>query len=513
MIATLGKYLAALVLASSTLLSTAAETDSLMYYSVSLLGNASSGDTAPYMLGSWNYGRVTGRAGVWNDGLIKKDVNLGRRFSWGAGFEYMLGYGVATDYARWDNEAGVWGKEALRQSPARIQQLYGEIKYRGVYLLAGMKERTSGIVDGSLSSGDLVRSNNSRPIPGVAAGFVDFQDIPFTNGWVQIDGEIMYGRFTDNTFNRKQFNHYTGLLVVDLMYTYKRCYFRTKPSMPFSVTVGMQTAGLFGGEAHFYSKGKIVRSHNPGFKFKDIFDMFFPREGSGEGYYKGNSLGSWDLKLRYRFADGSRLTAYFEGPWEDGSGIGRQNGWDGLYGLQYDFAEAGWLTSALIEYIDFTNQGGPIHYAPSDNPGSTITDGVTGGDNYYNNDFYGSYTNYGMSIGSAFPLAPIYNLNGDPSFLHNRCRGFHAAVKGSPLDNLSYRLMCSYQKAGGSGRQPARHKLHSFSMMAEAAWCPAAKLPGLEVKASLGFDKGSLRGDNFGALVGIKYSGSFNFRR
>ena len=35
-------------------------------------------------------------------------------------------------------------------------------------------------------------------IPGVEAGFLGFQNIPFTNGWVQIGGAISYGRFTDD---------------------------------------------------------------------------------------------------------------------------------------------------------------------------------------------------------------------------------------------------------------------------------------------------------------------------
>nr|MDE6854752.1 capsule assembly Wzi family protein [Muribaculaceae bacterium] len=155
-------------------------------YEVSLTANASTGAHAPYMIGSWNYGRITGASGIWNDGRIEKRTDLRKRFSWGAGAEYMAGYGSAAEYDRYDAASLTMGRHGVRQAPIRLQQLYGEVKYRGVYLLAGMKERHSLIVDGNLSSGDLTRSNNSRPIPGVAAGFVDFQDIPLTDGWVQI---------------------------------------------------------------------------------------------------------------------------------------------------------------------------------------------------------------------------------------------------------------------------------------------------------------------------------------
>lgn len=187
-------------------------------YDASVLANASTGHFAPYMIGSWNYGRINAKAGLWHDGLIKKDLDKSRRFSWGAGFEYILGYGSAADYDRYDAVSGSWTSHSRRQSPARIQQFYGELKYRSVYLLAGMKERHSRIVDDSLSSGDLTRSNNSRPIPGVAAGFLDFVDIPFTNGWVQIDGEIMYGKFTDSKYKEQTFNYYYGNLATDLVY-------------------------------------------------------------------------------------------------------------------------------------------------------------------------------------------------------------------------------------------------------------------------------------------------------
>ncbi|MDE6525709.1 MAG: capsule assembly Wzi family protein, partial [Muribaculaceae bacterium] len=450
-------------------------------YEASLTANASSGDFAPYMLGSWNYGRVNSASGIWHDGRIEKKMTTASRFDWGAGIEYIAGIGSAADYARYSD--GEWSLKAVRQAPLRLHQLYGEVKYRGVCLTAGMKERHSLIVDDELSSGDLTRSNNAAPIPGVGAGFVDFQNIPFTNGWVQIEGEVMYGRFMDRKFRQNTFSHYTGLLSYDNEYIYRRCYFRTKPSQPFCVTVGMQAAGEFGGVAYQYQKGTITRTEHRGFKIKDIFTMFIPREGTGEGFYKGNSLGSWDLKARYAFNDGSQLSAYFEWPWEDGSGIGKMNGWDGLWGLQYTFAKAGAVKRILVEYFDFTNQSGPIHWAPSDDPGTTVTSQATGGDDYYNNGFYGPYSNYGMSIGSPFVVSPLYNLDGYPGYAHNRARGFHAAVTGQFCSFWHYTAKAGWQEAGGQGRYPAPRKLHDTSGMIAVKWTPAGRLRGLAVRA------------------------------
>lgn len=479
-------------------------------YQASLTANVSSGKLAPYMIASWNYGRYTAGKGIWQDGRISKAMSLDRRFDWGAGIEYVAGYGSSTAYDRYNVADGSWGTHGNRPASVHLQQLYAELKFRGVYLTAGMKERNSLIVDGRLSSGDITRSNNARPIPGVAAGFVDFQNIPFTNGWVQIEGEIMYGRFVDDKFRENTFNYYYGLLNTDSWYIYRRCYFRTKPSMPFSVTVGMQAAGEFAGYAREYERGKVIGDYPRGFKIKDIFTMFIPREGSGEGYYKGNSLGSWDLKARYAFRNGSELSAYFEWPWEDGSGIGKATGWDGLWGLQYNFAKQGIVSKVLIEYFDFTNQSGPIHYAPSDSPGTTVDQGITGGDNYYNNDFYGPYANYGMSIGSPFVVSPLYNIDGYPGYLHNRARGFHAAVEGRFCGNWEYTAMVSHQRAGGLGRLPAPRRLRDTSGKIAVAWKSVGGIRGLDINAAVAFDAGRLRGDNFGALVGVSYSGSFN---
>ena len=480
-------------------------------YTATVIANASSGEHAPYMLGSWNSGRVTGASGAWLDGQLEKKLDLEKRFSWSVGAECIFGYGSQARYKRFDD--GKWTLSGVRQAPARLIQMFGQLKYRGEYLLGGMKERHSGIVDDYLSSGDLTRSNNARPIPGVSAGFIDFQNIPLTNGWVQIEGEIMYGKFMDDRLREKTFNYYSGLFCTGNYYTYKRCYFRTKPSMPFSVTVGMQSAGEFAGKARYYRRGLVTREEDRKFHIKDIIDMFFPIEGSGEGYYKGNSLGSWDLKARYNFNNGSTLTAYFEWPWEDGSGIGKMNGWDGLWGLQYTFPESCPIGNVLVEYFDFTNQSGPIHYAPADNPGSSITEGLTGGDNYYNNDFYGPYSNYGMSIGSPFVLSPLYNLNGLPGFEHNRARGVHVALEGYMGSELSYIAKFSYQKAGGTGRIPSIILLSDTSLMFGLRWMPTYKLRGLSVRANVAMDTGGLRGSNVGCMLSFSYTGNFTLGR
>lgn len=486
--------------------------DKPFYYYASLTGQASSKSLAPYMLGSWNEGRYVEGSGIWQEAGLMAPLDMSERLSWSAGFGYLAGAGSKTEYGRWNEVSESWSKHGVRRSGFRLTQLFGEVKYRSVFLTVGMKDYKSHIVDGSLSSGDFTRSNNASPIPGVAIGFLDFEDIPFTKGWLQINGEIMYGRFTDSGFKNKEFNHYSGTEALNLWYNYKRCYFRTNPNKNFHVTLGMQAAGVFAGTSYSYREGKLDRINKRGFKWEDFFQMLFPREG-GEDYYTGNHVGSWDLKAVYRFRDDSRLNFYFEWPWEDGSGIGKLNGWDGLWGIQYNFPKNGIVSKVVFEYLDFTNQAGPLHYDPEDKPDSPLTGIAQGADNYYNNDYYGAYANYGMSIGTPFLVSPIYNRSGALNYLHTRARGFHFAIEGSPISRLNYRLKLGHEKAGGYGMFPVFKRISSTSGMIEANFKPALKIPGLEVGLRMAFDKGALRGDNFGAQAQITYRGVFNLKK
>lgn len=478
---------------------------------------AGSNDFAPYYIASNNHGILTQS----KDALLRvgasRAMSDSGRFSYGFGVDFLTGYTSTTDYYHYYPHATAEvprpdGSFVVNpQHPSRIwlQQLYGEIRYRGVFLTVGMKQHSSVLLDSRLSSGDLVESGNARPIPEVRVGFHDFQNIPFTNGWVQIQGEISYGKMTDNKWLRDHYNYYDSHLNQGALYTYKRCYFRTKPSERFSAVVGMQVGGFFGGETTWYLNGRHDGEKKFSKGFKQFFKMFLPTDG-GLDYYSGSSLGSWDIKFRYRLNDGSRVMAYLQKPWEDGSGVGFLNGFDGVWGLEYKAARPGYISGAVIEYIDFTNQSGPIHWDPDDNPGTTIVNRAEGCDNYYYNHEYNAYANYGMAIGTPFMVSPIYNTDGYLQFAANRLRGFHIGIEGQITPAVSYRMLGGYRKSYGSASVPFLSPREDTSFMLEATWRPA-KFDGLAVKAQFGLDHGSLLGDNTGGLLSLSYSGKLLF--
>ncbi|MDE6346028.1 MAG: capsule assembly Wzi family protein [Muribaculaceae bacterium] len=479
-------------------------------YEAEVVLNAGSGDFAPYYIASNRHGLLTQSS----DALLRleavRSLDLSRRFSYAYGAEVVAGYADKVDYLCYDPASETFRAHGEGPSAISLRQLYGEVKYRGVFLTVGMKQHESALLDFSLSSGDLVESGNARPVPEVRVGFVDFQDIPFTDGWVQIQGEIAYGKFVDNGWLKDHYNYYDWHINLGSLYHYKRCYFRTNPDQPVSVTVGMQTSGQFGGITHVYANGVETKQYTGRTSFKDFINMFIPRQQSGSRFYDGNSLGSWDVMARYRFNSGAQIKAYVQKPWEDGSGIGWMNGFDGLWGLEYAASQTdAVINGAVIEYIDFTNQSGPIHWSPGDSPGTTITSNATGADAYYNNFQYNSYMNYGMSLGTPFLPAPIYNTDGYMAYVDTRVRGFHAGVSGR-IGNVDYRILGGYRKGWGDGKAPTATTHHDTSVMVEGAYT-VPSLPAMRVKAQVGFDSGNMFGDNFGACLTVAYRGSLNF--
>lgn len=487
----------------------------LVEWEASLQTNAGSGDFAPHYISSLRHGRLTQSRGAIAGAGIRKDVDRGCRFGWGAGAELLGGIATATDYRHWSGD-GSDGVSRMRPGAIRIQQLYAEVKWRSLFIEAGMRERGSALLNDSLTSGDLVESGNARPIPQLRAGFRDFQAVPLTGGFLEIQGELGYGKFTDGAWMRRFYSHGSYHLNEGAYYLYRRLYFRTDPRKALSLTFGMQAAGEIGGITRYYERGKVVRERSLKASVWDMIKMIAPVGGEKSGvgeYMDGNNLGSWDVHARFRLPwGGDVLKAYLQKPWEKGSSLGWKNGFDGLWGIEYDFNSMGGIVSgAVVEYIDFMNQSGAIHYAPHDRPGSTITTDVSGGDQYYNNSEYNSYTNYGLGIGTPFLVSPRYNRDGYPAYIDNRVRGFHAAVAGRPLQLWDYRVAFSYKRGYGDGRQPKATVSDGVSWLAEVSHA-VARVEGLRIKFQMAMDRGSMPGDALGVALSVVYRGAFRIR-
>lgn len=479
-------------------------------WSAELISSAGRGKFAPYYLTANRGGLLTQSGNILADLKTEKKTDLSRRFSYGFGAEVYGGISSAVSYSRYLPD-GNWTAPGHRPSPLVLQQIYATVKWRGVFVTAGVRSRGSAMLNDRLSSGDLIQSGNARGLPEARAGFIDFQNIPFTGGWLQLQGEAGYGRFIDADWISAHSNFYNGHVTNGSLLNYKRWYFRTMPSQPVSVTVGAQCICIFGGTTHYYKEGVNVRQAHHSAGIKDFVEVFFPIHHQ-EDFRLGNTIGSWDLKTQCRLSGGTELSAYFQWLWDDGSGLGRRNGWDGLWGVEYKAASPGWIDGAVIEYLDLTNQSGSLHWAPGDRPGTTITGQATGADDYYNNAYYNAYANFGMAIGTPFVKSPIYNTDGYMQFETTRMRGVHAAAEGHPGSGWDWRAAASYRKAWGNGKVPLTRPQECVSVMIEAGY-ELPRIAGLRIGAALGADRGSLLGSNTGVQVTVRYSGSLTLKK
>ena len=489
-----------------TAISLAAAAEYPLDYEVEFSANAGSGNFAPYYIASNDYGRISQPYGARLEASLWRKMDMSKRFSYGFGVDLIGGWDSKTDYWRWSQESSSWYKHKQGPAPFRVQQLYGEVKYRCLFLQVGLKEHGSWMLDNSLSSGDLIQSANARPMPEVRIGFVDYQNIPFTKGWVQFYCVLSIAKATDNDWIRNHYNFYASHYTTGTLYSYKSAYFRTNPDKRLCFIAGLQGASQAAGTTYRYRYGKENGIIREPFKFRTIIDLIIPN--LGENFYNGNHVGSLDAKLRYRLPAGD-IAAYFQWPFEDGSGLAKLNGFDGLWGLSFHPSSSSWLKGVVVEYLDLTNQSGPMHWAPGDHPGTTITTSITGFDNYYNNYQFNGFAYYGMSIGSPFVPSTIYNLNGSMDFVCNRVRGVHFALETQSIAGFSGKCMFSWRKGWGTGELPFTSAVYNTSAMISLAYNPV-RLPNLSVKASLAMDRGKMYGNNFGAMLSATWSGDFD---
>lgn len=473
---------------------------------VSVEATAGSGNFAPLYMASNRWGTLSSSDNVLLSAGAVRPMDSSRRFSYGYGLEVWGGFTSPVDYRRYDAAADSWGVNRRHPSRLWLQQLYVELKWRSLTFSAGMRKEGSPIVSDRLSGGDLIRSANARPIPGIRGGFIDYQPVPLTRGWLQISGELEYGRFADDGWWRDHSALYSGHVAGGEWMVYRRMHFRTDPGQPMSVMFGAQCFSKFGGTTAYYRDGQLVAVDHRGHKFIDFIKILAPVEKGSEDFVLGNTLGTWDLKATLRLPGEYRLSGYFQWIWEDGSGMAKLNGWDGLWGVEFRSPDADALVGgAVIEYLDLTNQSGPIHWAPGDHLSTSITSEATGADDYYNNAYYNAYAYYGMGMGRASVMSPRYNTDGYMAFTGNRMRGIHCGIDGR-IGIVDYRLLAGWRKAYGNGFEAMIPPRHSTSLMAEASM-PLRSVQGLTVGLQAAFDRGRMPANATGMALRITYNG------
>ena len=400
---------------------------------------------------------------------------------------------------------------------AYLQQCYVNLSYQGFFLEAGSREEKPVLRDDLLSTGAFAKGTNAKPIPQVHFGTNGFWTVPYTKQWLQVNFDFGYGKFMDSQYREDQFNNYRNVnwqYSTGAWYHQKHLYFRTNPEKRFFAIVGIEHVAQFAGNS-YKMEGNELKAKEKSANLKAFWDIILPRGDKNyfendamEDWVFGNHLGSMTIQLGWNINSQHQVQAYLDNPFEDGSGIRKGNGWDGLWGLQYTNKATGrqYVRGAVVEYFQSTNQSGPLHWDSGDYPEpirSQITELVVGNDEYYNHTYYTSYSHYGMTPGNALITSPIYNYDGYNQFRYNRVKAWHAAINGEVTDHLSYLVKGSYRETLGTYNLPVCHKRHSFDAMLQGTYTCGP----WQVSAAYAFDKGNIYGDCSTFNLKIGYHG------
>jgi hypothetical protein len=452
----------------------------------------SGGDNTPF----WLVNNLQGLGSIKkNNGFVRgavfKDIDKGKRFSWGAGLDLVAGWNLT--------------------APFSIHQAYAEVKYRSLNALIGSKEIWGDFNDPKLSSGNILYSGNSMPIPQLRLGIFDYADFWGTKGWFAVKGYIAYGMFTDSNW-QKTWAAPDSKHTADVLYHSKGLWLRGgKTSVfPLQGVIGIEMATQFGGKS--YKDGQVVKMPHG---IKDWLKAFFPQYGKRDTFngqqstIEGNMLGAYNIALSWLPNADWNVKAYYEHYFDDQSQMTFEYGWkDGLYGIEAQLPTNRIVSSIVYEYLYTKDQTGAVNHDST----SSIPEQISGRDNYYNHSVYQGWQHWGMGIGNPLVLSPIYNSDRSLSFRTTRVEAHHIGFSGNPTPEINYRVLLSYSRNWGSYAYPLPEIEDNFNSLVEISWKPL-NLKGWYLKGALAFDNGDLIGKSFGGMVTIGKTGNFSLSK
>ncbi|RYE36287.1 MAG: hypothetical protein EOP42_03870 [Sphingobacteriaceae bacterium] len=247
-------------------------------------------------------------------------------------------------------------------SGTTFQEIFAKAGFKHLEIRAGRFKYIPGEVDQNLSSGSLGVSGNALPIPQITLALTDYVNIPFTNGWLQIKGQLSHGWFGANRY----LNSY---------YHEKNLYLRA----------GKRKFKFFAGAQHYVEWGGKRGDIQLDRSLKGFYNVFFSVNNADDGsgvdpaqlktgsYRAGDQRGivelGFDLETNKFLLHGYHQTP-FDGTW----GVDYRNV-DNLSGISIaPKSEKAVVKKVLLEFI-YTQQA--ENYAPPLNRQA-----------YYNNGFY-----------------------------------------------------------------------------------------------------------------------------
>ncbi len=391
-----------------------------------------------------------------------------------------------------------------------VDRLYVSGSWRMLHIDLGMKPRERELEDISISGGNVMYSRNARNIPGINA-WSDW--IYFEKGhWFGIKGNIAHYQMIDNRYVKGAMLHNKALSA------------KIALGRKVDLTVGFEHWAQWGGDSPKYGRQPT--------SFGDFWRIFMAGSGGEDATLSdqinvlGNHLGKEYVRIDWR-AEKFTLTAQYDKPFEDGSGMKFRNAPDGIWSLQCSFNNRdAWLTDVIYEFISTTWQSGTVHDRPAteeemakQDPNSHYYGKVVigGCDNYFSNSEYNSgWTNYNRVIGC--PLL-IPNMPGEDGVTRGmastRVRAHHVGLKGVAFEKVPYKFLATYSRNYGKYHQGDKSffadRPQQVSLALEAEF--GRMLPKLPINLAAGIygDFGKLYQNSVGLTLRFIYGDSRRF--
>jgi len=369
-------------------------------------------------------------------------------------------------------------------------ELYLEGKAHAFKAFVGMKREVFGNQDQELSSGGMIWSQNSRPMPKIAFESNGYIDVPFTKGYVEVNGGISHGWFTDKTVTTHTLLHH------------KYAYIRVGGSFPININYGIQHVCQWSGNSATYGSNPAT--------WDNFTRVFFGKSGDSSSASTerlnalGNHIISKNIGLDVNLKS-VNISFYWQNIYEDGPILGMYEAYnkeDGLWGASVRIPKFKALSHFVLEYMSTTDQSGPWH----------DLDGVIygGADNYYTNGVYpNGWSFYGMTIGNPWLTSPKYNANGSVTVSNNKVRLYYFSGVGSFYD-VTYKATIACSKNWGSPGVVYATRKDQLSYQLETA-TPIHCVKNTNLTLGFSGDRGTMYGTNFALLLGLSISGNFSY--
>jgi hypothetical protein len=377
-----------------------------------------------------------------------------------------------------------------------LQEAYLSIVYKKWSAMVGKFENRERDLDADLSSGSLGVSTNARPIPMIRGAVNDYENIPFTHGWLQFKGSLAHGWFGNHRYMKDAFYH----------------------EKTFYMRLGPEKIKFYGGLQHYAEWGGHRGNWKLDRSFKGFMNVLLVREandGSVPSGYRPSRAGDQRGLLEAGiFWNDERYTmqGYAQMPFESGEEIDPRNR-SVLAGLVWKTKKEDIRIKKVLIEILYTKQMNDFV-------------GVGQRQTYYNNGSYKTgweyedrvvgtplfmnlyrVSKYFSNIHSINWDGPNNTIPGNGNIVNNMIFAIHAGVQAALGDNMLFKSMLTYSRNYGSLSSLSKelfspHKIQFFTLQDFLYQIPESKW---QWHIQLGIDFGAL-GANAGVSIGCRYA-------